>query len=112
MSREIKFRVWNGTHMLAWGWLLDMGHPLRCLQSPIKPQWTLMQYIGLNDKDGQEIYEGDLASHPVYPELFVVRFINSGFGMCSQGVDMIESTIAPQVCGIVGNIYENPELGA
>ena len=80
-----------------------------------KPEIILMQFTGLHDKNGQEIYEGDTVTD------------GQGFGIvCSEdwleiGIDEIEGQ--PKIyedyanrmekwylLEIIGNIYENPEL--
>lgn len=87
----------------------------------------LMQYTGLLDKNGKEIYEGDIlkGSHyrneineHVYCEDYIVKYNNeiasfilessiiSGDVYFSNGTNTTES----EALEIIGNIYSNPEL--
>lgn len=67
--REIKFRAWEsaqermdydpyGDEMLCEGTPINL-----CFRSPMEGQ-IFMQYIGLHDKRGVEIFEGDLIKTP------------------------------------------------
>ena len=74
----------------------------------------LVQYTGLKDKNGIEIYEGDILFHPLqgkrkvfYPysetvASYGLRNVDNGMGSTLQN--------AHRVWEIIGNIYENPEL--
>ena len=78
-----------------------------------------LQYTGLKDKNGKEIYEGDVLS----PNRRVVMFIGDGthnmgvgyYTLChTAGYPFVPCTFSrtqAKVSEIIGNIYENPELG-
>ena len=72
----------------------------------------VMQYTGLKDKNGKEIYEGDIigmnneAIGAVKWENFTSRFIIDGDGISGLRRDEIKTW----GWTIIGNIYENPEL--
>ena len=59
MSREIKFRAWNGEYMI---YPEDSKHDTVKTASAhiLKHYDTVMQYTGLKDRNGIEIYEGDV----------------------------------------------------
>ena len=65
MQREIKFRGWDGKIMFDVSqitfndgtWDLSKGRGVSIL---FQPSITLMQFTGLHDKNGKEIYEGDV----------------------------------------------------
>lgn len=80
------------------------------------PDLVVMQYTGLKDKNGKEIYEGDIISYKYYrgfsggeKEIIAkVEFIDGCFGFYEfvgyfNRYDLNESKV-------IGNIYENPEL--
>ena len=56
-SREIKFRGWDGDDMLP---SQDLTQSSKCWTWLGKQDVELMQYTGLKDKNGVEIYESDL----------------------------------------------------
>ena len=142
MNREIKFRAWNK----VWGMMLpvdeidfkqqsvmvtveasDYNHEGEWQDYEIGEDIILMQFTGLKDKNGKEIYEGDvLLENGGWDENgrnVVVRFEDDYGWVVSPYVDgkrapftnkLRESlTIRmrnknPTIVG--GNVYENPEL--
>lgn len=73
----------------------------------------LQQYTGLKDKNGKEIYEGDIVNHLFYKEIGQViwneksaRFV---FLFKDGSKDKIFQ-VDKESFEIIGNIYENPEL--
>jgi len=139
MNREIKFRAWDedGRQMMTvhtWSnptlVVLDyrnMENPyfnkMACPQREIK-NWkekniVLMQYTGLKDKNGKEIYEGDIlgVKTKAIPYLIVKwdndksRFMTHGhnFSNKTNFRESMQKTKARKF-EVIGNIYENPEL--
>jgi uncharacterized phage protein (TIGR01671 family) len=78
----------------------------------------LMQFTGLLDKNGKEIYEGDIVkyfdSYQVYL-LATVKFIDSAFviqhdGMDDDYIELADFHLPGVSIEVIGNIYQNPEL--
>lgn len=113
--REIKFRAWDnkGKCMVPWGTMMQTAfnsgeqHFLYDIFCGHRLDVVLMQYIGLKDKNGKEIYESDivvyyLMDHNGDEECYRETVT---WGVC--GFDMVLPTSCYEV---IGNIYENPEL--
>ena len=115
MNREIKFRAWNRDDD-------KMEYPLviSCdtdgiMQPLIKcsdgnrayKDYPLMQYTGLKDRNGKEIYEHDLVTQG--GQTLFVSFSNGAFRFVNE-LQRWEQNIDTTVMQVIGNIYENPEL--
>lgn len=136
MTREIKFRAWNGKNMLYYNhrFTLDAQETL-CFEEQTEHSYIdnsdvdypnrveLMQYTWLKDKNWIEIYEGDILRHyftcsqcdQKYIDAVVerardwryLRNISEWEHWIYDDIGMIYDWEEREV---IGNIYENPEL--
>lgn len=112
--REIKFRAWDGYRMTLAG--IAFSNSTGLMTTPAKD--ILMQYTGLKDKNGKEIYEGDIIDEFTYIgwcdefKIFSMVFSNiDGKPYCAQcGGDFMWQEFKHFPPEIIGNIHENPEL--
>lgn len=124
--REIKFRVWDerNNEMIYSEKFLDVirdthfnGNKLmyeapefsHTIYESLDEEIKLMQYTGLTDKNGKEIYEGDYLNSHAFLELGLVTFIDGAFWVVWEE----EARYLSDLCGdceIIGNRFENPEL--
>ena len=78
--------------------------------------YILMQYIGLKDKNGVEIYEGDIVKYKTYyyskekEVVEEVKWIEGGYTDLFGEPSMYGFLVAWRECEIIGNIFENPEI--
>lgn len=136
MDRRIDFRGWDGNKM--WypsdnfnvilefnkisGWNLTPNRPgykgeyLAGESQSKTPMFTLLQFTGLKDKNGKDIYEGDVLDcqdrivQVVWHEQagqWDSKFIRYQFDLCSSGIQNLDWKYRAVV---IGNIHENPEL--
>jgi uncharacterized phage protein (TIGR01671 family) len=124
MAREIKFRVWDTTLSHGfWHWSasdtdFNLAKELKNGTMPIN------QFTGLHDKNGKEIYEGDVIEWSVYEDAQdtpsgeeeqhhrrdSVYFSNGCFAF-ERRKELLFNFLAPhRKLEVIGNIYENPDL--
>ena len=71
----------------------------------------LMQYTGLKDKNGKEIYEGDIFYTGSKKILYIVEWIDCGLkGRQIKNKSWVGLDYWKDDIEVIGNIYENPEL--
>lgn len=116
MTREIKFRAWDGEKMFfypKWSTLhskfvLYFSEQIDYVdESDNDNSVVLMQYTGLKDNKGKDVFEGDIT------DVGVVVWHDEYLGFFLEG-EFIEGNYKPLYDNVfvevIGNIYENPEL--
>ncbi len=124
MSREIKFRAWDkGDKVMiphkdiyrihmdenkgAYGLTLDSN-----ICGGLSMSFDLMQFTGLLDKNGKEIYEGDVVK--TKNGTYAAEWDDQGSYIFKTGKHddyYVRMVLNPdQEAEVIGNIYENPEL--
>ena len=69
---------------------------------------VLMQYTGVRDKNGKEIYEGDIVKY--FGDVCEINWLLSGFYIHWARGGFEEVATNDKYCEVIGNIYENPQL--
>ena len=115
MNRKIKFRAWNevSEKMLNWNDFLDTNMKNTFI-APESTGLILMQYTGLDDKNGKEIYEGDIVGDNKIKWIVKWNKHRMGFSLyptTKQLYDEMPINVENKL-GFkkLGNIYDNPEL--
>lgn len=113
MGREIKFRAWDGESMSQnTKSIQDIANSGVSSRDSDKLIW--LQYTGLKDKNGKEIYEGDIIQDDD-GEVMVVGWSDKFASFCLDKdgwafQHWFGEAVNPQNVIIIGNIYEHPEL--
>ena len=109
--RDIKFRAWDKLYN-------EMLHDIQFKHYDVTfdlyltDRYVVMQYTGLKDRNGKEIYDGDIVKSNKYGDRMIVIW-----GHCAWGLKKTTGESAPsftqyglQDLYVIGNIYENNDL--
>ena len=112
-GREIKFRAWDKKEKMMFHnpEFKGVGHTLNDIFNIKAFEW--MQFTGLLDKFGKEIYEDDIVVRPHGGNDGVVTWFRGGYwGVVVEDDywNYMFDTNSPEKHEVIGNIYENPEL--
>ena len=113
--RPIRFRAWD-THEEVMnrvdyidfidGVIGMSNENIKDYEQPIH-RVKLLQSTNLTDKNGVEIYEGDIVEAPYSKTKYLVDYVNG----CFVGrIKYREYKTLYKSLKVIGNIYENPEL--
>lgn len=116
MNREIKFRAWDKK-----GKFMEIVDDLQMFNNNLnvglpsneyflgEDDVELMQYTGLDDKNGKEIYEGDIVKYENMTGK--IMFLNGSFIMSNfEETEEWELGVINAEIEVIGNEYDNPEL--
>ena len=101
--RTIKFRIFDSEIKKY----IDISASAIMLDelNNLKPNLKIEQFTGLHDKNGKEIYEGDIVTDGVGKYKIVYDLKLAGYQPYCIFRDDPEN-----YCEVIGNIYENPDL--
>ena len=121
--REIKFRAWDVARKEMFPDPVNDDLLVKFFREVNErgAHATVMQFTGLKDRKGCEIYEGDIILSDnmfVANKPLVVEYSNGGFlgklispepAYIAQSIEGINN-LTDQPCEVIGNVHENPEL--
>ena len=111
--RELKFRAWlkNIKKMTDVTWFSDKEVNCNYVPLPKRDDVILMQFTGLKDISGKEIYEGDIIKHPDALCYCVITYEDTQAEFMALDDENMGYSISYDMdLDVIGNIYENFNL--
>ena len=117
-NREYKFRVWDVQKKLFVNHINDylkLGSNKLITIPEHSEEYIIQQYTGLKDKNGKDIYEGDILNCKGYDDWFDTTGFYFNFEVKFSIEKAGESDLTgylyiPEDRELIGNVLENPEL--
>lgn len=108
MSRVIKFRAWDGDNM-KYDWFNHSPEAVRLLKL------NVMQFTGLQDKQGSDIYESDIVSsgRTLQGQLLAWEVVYHKDGFKIKDLGRTPHSVGYYFWNhvtVIGNIYQTPTL--
>jgi hypothetical protein len=119
MSRDIKFRAWHKqdkkmyqvyTFYFTGNKQIELHGKGVTQAFTIGEDIELMQYTGIKDKNGQEIYEGDIVRYDAFDIQGVVTWVANGPGFTILRPNKTGACVLHSEWQVIGNIYEHSHL--
>jgi uncharacterized phage protein (TIGR01671 family) len=117
--REIKFRAWGESEDTEYEPAMQHSFDVApdgniFYRGDVQTKWILMQYTGLHDKNGKEIYEGDIVQNINTKDKETITYDEGCFWWGAAPINIIkriglETSSNMEVHKVIGNIYENPQ---
>ena len=118
-KREIRFRAWNtnGNQMVDLYKITPLALEIKQdgVFVPFGEQYKIMQFTGLKDRKGKEIWEGDIITmspnNDCHNSEYIVVFEDGKFVLRGKDNDETEWFSTPNIKEtVIGNIFQNKDL--